>query len=200
VDETEWLACTDPARMLDFLSRHGQLTERKARLFGIAVCRFGCPVTNPHDRDVAESAEEYADQSARARDLLTAELAIEDEMTAGAASAEAVEWLAETISPSWEDDKDDIAERAALVREVFTNPFQSAWLAPSCRTATVQSLAQSAYDERQLPAGVLDSDRLSVLSNALEEAGSTAELVEHLRGPGPHVRGCWVVDLCLGKS
>jgi hypothetical protein len=25
-------------------------------------------------------------------------------------------------------------------------------------------------------------------------------MLGHLRGPGPHVRGCWVVDLCLGKS
>jgi hypothetical protein len=158
-------------------------------------------VTDPHDQDVAETSEQYADQHARAQVLLTAELALEDEMTPGAASAETFEWLAETISPSWEDDKDDIAEWAALVREVFANPFRSASLAPSCQTATVHSLAQSAYDERQLPAGVLDSDRLAVLSDALEEAGSTgAELVEHLRGPGPHVRGCWVVDFCLGKS
>jgi hypothetical protein len=35
----------------------------------------------------------------------------------------------------------------------------------------------------------------------LEEAGGTdADMLGHLRGPGSHVRGCWVVDLCLGKS
>jgi hypothetical protein len=57
------------------------------------------------------------------------------------------------------------------------------------------------YEERQMPAGTLDNARLAVLADALEEAGcSDADLIGHLRGPGPHVRGCWPVDLCLGKS
>ena len=42
--------------------------------------------------------------------------------------------------------------------------------------------------------------RLAVLSDALEEAGcAEARLLDHLRGPSPHVRGCWAVDLLLGK-
>jgi hypothetical protein len=52
-----------------------------------------------------------------------------------------------------------------------------------------------------LPDGRLDAARLAILADALEDAGCTrAEVVEHLRGPGPHVRGCWVVDLILGKE
>jgi hypothetical protein len=43
----------------------------------------------------------------------------------------------------------------------------------------------------------LDPDRLAVLADAMEEAGADAEMVEHLRGPGPHVRGCLVLDLLL---
>jgi hypothetical protein len=35
---------------------------------------------------------------------------------------------------------------------------------------------------------------------ALEESGATRELVGHLRGPGPHVRGCHVVDAVLGRQ
>ena len=67
--------------------------------------------------------------------------------------------------------------------------------------AVVVRLAQSAYEERHLPAGTLDNGRLAVLADALEEAGCTdADILDHLRGPGPHVRGCWPVDLCLGKS
>jgi hypothetical protein len=53
---------------------------------------------------------------------------------------------------------------------------------------------------RQFPSGELDPHRLAVLADALEEAGAPAELVEHLRSPGPHVRGCWPVDLCLGLN
>ena len=62
-------------------------------------------------------------------------------------------------------------------------------------------LAQAAYDERTLPAGTLDPDRLAVLADALEDAGcSDAAILEHLRGPGPHVRGFWPLDLVLGKQ
>ena len=58
-----------------------------------------------------------------------------------------------------------------------------------------------AYDERLMPSGELDLGRLAVLSDALEEAGCTsAEILTHLRSPGPHVRGCWALDLILGKS
>jgi hypothetical protein len=65
----------------------------------------------------------------------------------------------------------------------------------------VSSLAQAAYDVRLLPSGELDAARLAVLSDALEEAGCTdGALLSHLRGPGPHVRGCWAVDLILGKK
>jgi hypothetical protein len=55
-----------------------------------------------------------------------------------------------------------------------------------------------------LPSGLLAGERLALLADALEEAGcSEAAVLEHLRGPGPHVRGCWVVDLikcCKGRS
>jgi hypothetical protein len=66
--------------------------------------------------------------------------------------------------------------------------------------STVVRLAQAVYQECHLPTGTLDTGRLAVLADALEEAGCTdAEILDHLRGPGPHVRGCWPVDLCLGK-
>jgi hypothetical protein len=71
----------------------------------------------------------------------------------------------------------------------------------SWNDSTVVRLAQAAYEERCLPGGELDNGRLAVLADALEEAGSTdADILGHLRGPGPHVRGCWVVDLILGKT
>jgi hypothetical protein len=64
---------------------------------------------------------------------------------------------------------------------------------------TVVRLAQSAYEERSLPDGTLDLARLAVLADALEEAGVTdAQLLEHLRGPGLHVRGCFAIDAILG--
>jgi hypothetical protein len=65
----------------------------------------------------------------------------------------------------------------------------------------VVALAQAAYDQRELPSGQLDIARLAVLADAQEEAGCTdADLLNHCRQPGVHVRGCWAVDLLLGKS
>ena len=61
-------------------------------------------------------------------------------------------------------------------------------------------MAQVIYEDRDLPSGHLDNARLAVLGDALEDAGCTdADILKHCRGSGPHVRGCWVVDLLLGK-
>ncbi len=62
-------------------------------------------------------------------------------------------------------------------------------------------LAQAAYQERELPSGHLLPGRLTVLADALEEAGlADVELLGHLRGDGPHVRGCWALDALLGRG
>jgi hypothetical protein len=66
---------------------------------------------------------------------------------------------------------------------------------------TVVKLAQAAYEESDLPSGTLDTTRLAILADALEEAGcADAEILGHLRGPRPHVLGCWAVDLIVGKQ
>jgi hypothetical protein len=62
-------------------------------------------------------------------------------------------------------------------------------------------LARPVRNERELPSGHLDPARLAVLADMLEEAGCTdADLLGHLRGPGPHVRGCWPLDLLLQRA
>jgi hypothetical protein len=92
-----------------------------------------------------------------------------------------------------------------LARCVFGNPFRPvpviapAWL--QWRDGTVRKLAESAYTERTLPQGTLEPARLTVLADALEDAGyMDTELLGHLRLPGQHVRGCWAVDLLLGRQ
>jgi hypothetical protein len=91
--------------------------------------------------------------------------------------------------------------QVALLRDVAGNPFRPVSVHPSSLTTTVKSLACAAYDERVLPSGLLDSVRLQILADALEESGcSDPVLLAHLRGPGPHVRGCFAVDALLGKS
>jgi hypothetical protein len=73
--------------------------------------------------------------------------------------------------------------------EPFCPKVDPAWL-----TAKVVALAQAIYDDRAF-------DRLPILADALEDAGCTnQDILAHCRQPGEHVRGCWVVDLLLGKS
>jgi hypothetical protein len=81
-----------------------------------------------------------------------------------------------------------------LLRDIFGNIYRPASLDPSWGTFTVTALAQAVYDDRAF-------DRLPILADALEDAGCTnQDILAHCRGPGPHVLGCWVVDLLLGKS
>jgi hypothetical protein len=89
-----------------------------------------------------------------------------------------------------------------LIRDIFGLPhFRPVPLDPAWRTPTVAAVARAAYEERHLPSGHLDPAHLAVLADALEDAGcNQAELLGHLRGPGPHVRGCWALDLILGKE
>jgi hypothetical protein len=55
--------------------------------------------------------------------------------------------------------------------------------------------------DRILPDGTLDNTRLLILADALEETGYTDEqILTHLRGGGDHYRGCWVIELLLGKQ
>jgi hypothetical protein len=82
-----------------------------------------------------------------------------------------------------------------LLRDVFGNPLRaSPALDPAWLTTAVVPLATAAYDERTF-------DRMPILGDALEEVGcDDPEILEHCRGQGEHVRGCWVVDALLGKS
>jgi hypothetical protein len=91
-----------------------------------------------------------------------------------------------------------------LIHDLFGNPLlPPADIAPSLlawNDGTVTLLAHAAYAERSMPGGTLAPQRLAVLSDALEEAGADAGLVDHLRRPGPHYRGCHALDLILGKE
>jgi hypothetical protein len=91
---------------------------------------------------------------------------------------------------------------SSILREIFGPlPFRPVALDLAWRTPIVTALATAAYEDRHMPAGTLDPDRLAVLADALEDAGcDNGDILSHLRGPGPHVRGCWVLDLLLGKE
>jgi hypothetical protein len=88
-----------------------------------------------------------------------------------------------------------------VLRDLIGNPFRPVRLDPAWQTSTVVALAHAAYDNRVLPAGTLDHVRLDILADAFEELGCTDQgILDHLRGPGPHARGCFAVDALLGQS
>jgi hypothetical protein len=102
---------------------------------------------------------------------------------------------------NWKDGRQERRAECHLLHEVFGNPFRPVTAAPAWQTPDVVALARAAYEQRELPAGTLDTSRLAVLADALDDAGcDQPDLLAHLRSPGPHVRGCWAVDLLLGKA
>jgi hypothetical protein len=215
--EAEWLACTDPQRMLEFL--RGRASDRKLRLFACACCRrIWHLLYDERSRGAIEVAERYVDGMANdemwstcqrlaadARDdgggaraawhaLTTAEdYALRTAYAAARYPREQMVWalgvaVERSIQGSW-------------LRDIIGNPFPPVSLDPSWLTSDVGALAQAAYEQRELPQGTLDPARLAVLADCLEEAGCRDDQVlGHLRGPGPHVRGCFVVDLLLGRG
>ena len=94
-----------------------------------------------------------------------------------------------------------VAEERAqtdLLRDILGNPFRQRPILDRSTLAWHANLilrtAQTIYDDRAF-------DRTPLLAIALEKAGcDNAEVLAHLRGPGPHVRGCWALDLILGKE
>src|SRR5262249_54964478 len=86
-------------------------------------------------------------------------------------------------------------EQALILRDIFgRRPLRPVTINPAWRTSNVTALAQSIYDDRAF-------DRLPILADALEDAGcDNADVLNHCRQPGEHVRGCWVLDLILDKG
>ena len=86
------------------------------------------------------------------------------------------------------------AAQADLVRCIIPGPVRPVAFSPDWRTPTAAALARGMYDAR-------DFATAPVLADALEDAGCTDPAVlDHLRGPGPHARGCWPVDLVLARE
>jgi CheY-like chemotaxis protein len=218
--ESGWLACAEPEPMVEFvigtwkytlselacwlgLRRPGG-TGRKLRLFACACLRrVWDRIDDPLLRQVVEVNERYADGLASRKDFLRAHAAPGQawDPWGWRAAEDAAYHAADLMARFWLGPHPAGArrEQAALLRDIFGNPFRPVTVNPAWLTwkgGAIPKLAQSIYDQRALSAGTLDPARLAVLADALEVAGCTeAALLDHLREPGPHVRGCWVIDL-----
>jgi hypothetical protein len=200
--ETDWLSCSDPVLLLRHVS--STASERKLRLLACATCRrLWFMLREEHSRRAVEVAERFADDLASA-DELAAVFASADRAALEAERAHVTGWnAARTAAASAGRSAVQAAERAVttgadaeLVREVFGNPFRAvvvppAWLAWD--GGALPRIARDVYDERRFR-------DVSVLGDALEEAGCTDQaMLEHCWSGQRHYRGCWVIDLLLGR-
>jgi hypothetical protein len=197
-------------------------TTRKLRLLVCACYRRRWRLLSSANRFAIEVAERHADGEATNDELRDAQTAKPPSARFGGPTSDFLDYgVHYAAAPnrdfrSWATTALALAQMAVAeygpkreaetlaqchaAREVFGNPFRPVAFSPAWLTTQVVALARAAYDHRSLPSGCLDPARLAVLADALEEAGCTEEAVlSHLRAEGPHVRGCWALDLLLGK-
>jgi hypothetical protein len=253
VTEAEWLNCTNPQPMLEFL--RGKASDRKLRLLAVACCRrVQHRLRNAASERALDLLEFFADGSASHRQLKAAvweaqqtavqadEQAVDNQSKDKGFRASAAAWaVVFALQDGFFGESDDVLSAAAeaslslnelsrrekrkrswpvdwevamrdaeqiwgrehraqcaLVREIF-GPIafrrvriKNAWL--RWDDETMPRITRTIYDHRAF-------DLMPKLADALEEAGcDNADILAHCRQPGPHVRGCWVVDLLLGKA
>jgi hypothetical protein len=228
--EAEWLACDEPTPMLEFLQSTASdrklrlfacaccrrlwplLSDERSRGALVVSELYADGLVSPEELDTAcrqagvASGALLRGSESTSTAATAAEIAVETEaryvvenatLIAADAAAHAI---AENVKP---DDYDaewraarnaEVIEQSHLLRDLFA-PFVPR-LVPDriWRTDTAVSLACQMYESR-------DFSAMPILADALQDAGcdSTA-ILDHCRGPGPHVRGCFVVDLLLGKE
>lgn len=203
--EQEWLACDNPEKMLCSLPSP---SDRKLCLYSVASWRQAWEHLYENEKEGVITAEAYADGAAPFSALLIVNKKVASPVyspfgigdgrflhvlrsgfdalgRSGLMPRNPSPTLRASFTQTW---------LTALVKEVF-NPYHAPVHAPRL----IQGLALAAYHTRDIN-GLIDVPTLLVLSDALEEGGYSQELITHLRKPGLHVRGCWALDLLLGRE
>jgi hypothetical protein len=204
-------------------------SERKLRMFAVACCRrIWHLLPDTWSRQAVEVAERYADALATEEELETAAAAacsvwdtdVERASTEGQWNRESRSLLYTAAAAAYNvaiplgwwgaapafvapdeiareisaQSGAECAAQCVLLRDIFGNPFHAITMTPRWRTSTTVAIAHVIYEDRRF-------QDLPILADALEDAGcDNVDILTHCRGGGEHVRGCWVVDLLLGKS
>jgi hypothetical protein len=224
---TQWHKGVALAKMVNFLGE--RISDRKLQLFAVACCRAALEVFRDEpSRRAVEVAERYADGLASEEERSAARTALVHKAAAWACVnsrnvAKAVELClghlehdavrllltrdaSGPLGAAWAEFhvQARFAQVAAssclhtfqgrLLREIAGDPFQPVRFDPAWRTPEAIEMARAIYVAR-------DFDQMPYLWDALEEAGCTDLVVRrHLMEPGLHVRGCWALDLVMGKT
>jgi hypothetical protein len=228
--EEEWLASKYAPDMLRHLRRTlprredntVRAPERKLRLFAVAVCnKLRWLFKHDWHRFALDMAEEYAEDAGDRQMRLEhgvrrtlGELRTDVGRPEHADNPLLDRALDATVFPhelwegldgqlyqvylalekAWGNRRPPFPHDGEYLHCIVGNPFRPVTFDPRWQSETVFALAYGIYEERAF-------DRLPILADALEDAGCDhADVLTHCRGDGPHVRGCWVVDLVLGKE
>jgi len=221
----EWLSAENPTYLYLILKNWEVGSKRKFRLAAVALCRRVWDNLSPEARFSVETAEQHADRKVPFKTMLQIAARVpgvdprrgSDAKAARDAAGRSARtalydvigdllyhWFEPTITnrsrdgwsrkESWQN---EVRLFCRIIRDVFGDPWYPVTVEKTWRTwkdRTILKLTQGIYEERAF-------ERLPILGDALEDAGcGNADLLAHCRGPGPHVRGCWAVDLVLGKN
>ena len=213
--EQEWRECVHPKPMLEWL--RGRTSDRKVRLFACIcarriveaineVCEFGAASVVALSEDLADGRANATEvEQARANNwgigaigpVVSATYAEQATIAAEPFEAAfgAAGWGADAFGMMARNNRQsELTTQAAFVRDIFDDHFCSIAFSPEWHTDTALALARQMYDSR-------DFSAMPVLADALQDAGcDSADILGHCRGPNLHARGCWVVDLVLGKE
>jgi hypothetical protein len=224
--ESEWLECNGP--MLEFLK--GKASDRKLRLFACACCRrvWNSLWSGRLGQEAILTAERFADAKATLEELDACRALVQGQLelhpgepvfdpTYWACSKDIQEdaerssgyalntfaiWQTRNVDDSQAQfDKrreEEASVQALLLHDLFgpllfrSVPLSHEWF--TWNDATIPKMAHIIYNDRAF-------DHMPILADALEEAGCTnADILAHCRGPGPHTKGCWVIDFILGNA
>jgi hypothetical protein len=215
--DAEWLSATAPERLLNWLqrSKRRRPTLRKLQLLANAFAdRIADRFIDPVSIAVREFMERMAESHLSQDEYLVEWRKWQSALDTLEPHGHILAWAVRVSQPGiWvrfgAPEKQVLAvagyvssmlgaaEQAAQVealRDIIPNPYRPATFSPSWRTSTDTALAQQMYESRNF-------STLPILADAIQDAGCEMDdILNHCRGPGPHVRGCWVVDLVLGKE
>ncbi len=218
--ETEWMTCNDPGRMLEFTV--GLVSRRKLRLAGCACGRrVWRLIGNETHRKAVEKAELYADGMIAKEELMAAgSAAVNVRAKKRSGYGTPLAWAARgVVFAATATDRiaqltHDVTQAAQhffqaesgageaqrivfadLLRDIVGNLFQPVEFSPEWRTDTAVLLARPMYESR-------DFSAMPILADALQDAGcDNDDILNHCRDTAlTHVRGCWAIDLVLGKE
>jgi hypothetical protein len=228
MDEKQWLSCREPPILIDYMSANGffhhKSAPRRRRLFGCACCLRLQRHLSKQGRKLLAIAERLAERdltkarwkSAEEKNQISGSVNIFDAQSTMDLAAhsllcadikKASSGVAQYCLIAIGSEESSLGRKrkpilleanaqADLIRDIFGIPWVVIPLKadPRWLTSNVVDLSRAIYEERAF-------DKMPILADALMDAGcDREEILSHCHSTAPHVRGCWVVDLLLGKS